>query len=191
MIERADKYGLALANIGGELDLSTPDGRTMYRIRGAISRHESEQSSRRIRRKFLERAEGGKPHGKVANGYQRVDGRDVLDPEQAAVISDAADGSSWASRCDRCDEAESRPADSHLVETVGVRNVASDPPSRSKRWTPPASGVSHRARRLGAHLRRGDPRACRGSAHGSFTSDEQRRHDLTSADRYRALRPLW
>ena len=90
VIEWAEKYGLALANIGGELDLSTPDGRMMYRIRGAISRHESEQSSRRIRRKFLERAESGKPHGKVAYGYQRVDGRDVLDPEQAAVISDAA-----------------------------------------------------------------------------------------------------
>lgn len=90
VIEWAEKYGLALANIGGDVDLSTPDGRMMYRIRGAISRHESEQSSRRIRRKFLERAEGGAPHGKVAYGYARVDGRDVIDPEQAAVIRDAA-----------------------------------------------------------------------------------------------------
>ncbi len=90
VIEWAEKYGLALANIGGDLDLSTPDGRMMYRIRGAISRHESEQSSRRIRRKFLERAEGGKPHGMVAYGYRRVDGRDVLDSEQAALIRGAA-----------------------------------------------------------------------------------------------------
>lgn len=90
VIEWVEKYGLALANIGGEVDLSTPDGRMMFRIRGAISRHESEQSSRRIRRKFLERAENGQPHGKVAYGYRRVDGRDELDPEQAAVIREAA-----------------------------------------------------------------------------------------------------
>lgn len=90
VIEWVEKYGLALANIGGEVDLSTPDGRMMFRIRGAISRHESEQSSRRIRRKFLERAENGKPHGKVPYGYRRVDGRDELDPEQAAVVRETA-----------------------------------------------------------------------------------------------------
>ena len=90
VIEWVERYGLLLANIGGDVDLSTPDGRMMYRIRGAISRHESEQSSRRIRRKFLERAEQGKPHGKVAYGYKRVAGRDQLDPEQAEVIKEAA-----------------------------------------------------------------------------------------------------
>jgi site-specific DNA recombinase len=90
VIEWAEKYGLALANIGGDADLSTPDGRMMFRIRGALSRHESEQSSRRIRRKFLERAESGAPHGMVAYGYRRVNGRDELDPEQADVIRETA-----------------------------------------------------------------------------------------------------
>lgn len=90
VIEWVERYGLLLANIGGDVDLSTPDGRMMYRIRGAISRHESEQSSRRIQRKFLERAEQGKPHGMVAYGYTRVNGSDQLDPEQAGVIREAA-----------------------------------------------------------------------------------------------------
>lgn len=100
-ISLADARSVALASVGGEIDLGTPQGRLTARIKGSVARHEVEQSSRRLRRKFLERAEQGKPHGGVAYGYQRqvildADGRrkssrDVLDPAQAKVVTEAAD----------------------------------------------------------------------------------------------------
>lgn len=91
IIDLADRYGLALANVGGDIDLSTPQGRMTARIKGSVARHEAEQMSRRLKRKFQERAEAGLPHGRVPYGFRRVDGRDVADPAEAAVIREAAD----------------------------------------------------------------------------------------------------
>jgi len=100
IIDLADRHGLALASVGGEIDLATPQGRMTARIKGTVARHETEQQSRRLKRKLLERAESGKPHGAVAYGYRRVidhdergnrlSARDELDPEQAEVIRRAA-----------------------------------------------------------------------------------------------------
>lgn len=92
VIDHADRHGLQLANVGGEVDLATPQGRLTARIKGSVARHEAEQMSRRLRRKFDENAQQGRPHGLVAYGYRRVEGRDVIDPEQAAVIRATADG---------------------------------------------------------------------------------------------------
>jgi site-specific DNA recombinase len=101
IIDLADATGLQLANVGGEIDLSSPQGRMTFRIKGAVARHEIEQSSRRIRRKFDERAAGGLPHGMTAYGYRRVveydehgqraGSRDEIDTGQARVIRDVAD----------------------------------------------------------------------------------------------------
>lgn len=100
VIDLADRYGLNLANIGGEIDLSTPQGRMTARIKGSVARMETEQMSRRIRRKFDERADAGAPHGMVAYGYRRVidtdergrriGSRDELEPTEAAVIREIA-----------------------------------------------------------------------------------------------------
>lgn len=100
VISFADAMGVALASVGGEVDLSTAQGRMTARIKGAVARQEVEQSSRRLKRKFLERAQAGKPHGKVAFGYRRQqkldeDGRvvgtvELLDEQQAAVVREAA-----------------------------------------------------------------------------------------------------
>lgn len=86
VIDLADRHGISLASVGGEIDLATPQGRLTARIKASVARHEVEQSSRRLKRKVLERAEAGKPHGRVAYGWRRVEGRDVVDPEQAAVF---------------------------------------------------------------------------------------------------------
>ena len=95
----ADSNRIDLASVGGEVDLGTPQGRLTARIKGSVARHEVEQSSRRLKRKFQERAEAGKPHGKVAFGYRReplyddegrmVGTRDVIHDEQAAVIRES------------------------------------------------------------------------------------------------------
>lgn len=92
----ADTHSIALASVGGEVDLSTPQGRLTARIKGSVARHEVEQASRRLKRKFLERAEAGKSHGKVAYGYFRepvIDDRGAvagyverLHAEQSGVI---------------------------------------------------------------------------------------------------------
>jgi len=86
VIDLADRAGLALASVGGDIDLSTPQGRMTARIKGTVARHETEQMSRRIRRSFDERAAAGKAHGFVAYGYRRVDGAELLEPGQARVI---------------------------------------------------------------------------------------------------------
>ncbi len=100
IIDLADKLGLALASVGGEIDLATPQGRMTARIKGSVARHETEQQSRRLKRKFQERAEAGQPHSFAAYGYRRisefndlghrVNTRDELHPEQAEVIREAA-----------------------------------------------------------------------------------------------------
>ena len=101
IIDLAEKRGLQLANVGGDIDLATSDGRMMARIKGTMARREVEQSSKRIRRKFDERAADGLPHGMTAYGYRRqvehddrgrrISATDVIVPEQAAVIRDTAD----------------------------------------------------------------------------------------------------
>jgi site-specific DNA recombinase len=78
------------------VDLATPQGRLTARIKGSVARHEVEQMSRRLKRKFQENAKEGKAHGVTPFGYRReriIDdhGRDagyreVIDAEQAEAI---------------------------------------------------------------------------------------------------------
>ncbi|QYF89702.1 recombinase family protein [Arthrobacter sp. PAMC25284] len=95
-IALADKRRTALASIGGEVDLATPQGRLTARIKGDVARHEVEQMSRRLKRKFQENAKDGKAHGVTPFGYVRErltddQGRDagyreVIEPAQAEAI---------------------------------------------------------------------------------------------------------
>ena len=100
MVDLAERRGVALASVGGEIDLATPQGRLTARIKGNVAKHESEQLARRVKRKMAERAETGAPHGRTAYGWRReqvhddqgrrLGSRDVLHPEQARVVRDAA-----------------------------------------------------------------------------------------------------
>jgi site-specific DNA recombinase len=58
-IALADRKGLALANVSGDTDLSTSDGRFRARILGSVARHESEKKSERIRRQRDQAASRG------------------------------------------------------------------------------------------------------------------------------------
>lgn len=62
-LDLADRHKIALASVGGDVDLSTPQGRMIARIKGAVARQEIEHS-RRLRRKQLELVQAGK----VSNG---------------------------------------------------------------------------------------------------------------------------
>lgn len=100
VVDLTEKRGIALASVGGEIDLATPQGRLTAQIRGNVARHETEQLSRRVRAKITELAEQGASVGQIAYGWQReptldtqgrVTGyRNVLHPQQTLVLRDAA-----------------------------------------------------------------------------------------------------
>ena len=95
-IDLANRRDTALASVGGEVDLSTPQGRLTARIKGDVARHEVEQMSRRLKRKFQASADEGQAHGITPFGYRRqriVDDagrpagfRDVIEPAEADAI---------------------------------------------------------------------------------------------------------
>lgn len=95
-IDLADRHHTALASVGGEVDLATPQGRLTARIKGSVARHEVEQMSRRLKRKFQENAKEGIAHGVTPFGYRRErtfddKGRDtgyreVIDPAEAEAV---------------------------------------------------------------------------------------------------------
>jgi site-specific DNA recombinase len=79
-----------LASVTGDVDLSTFDGQFMARILGAVARKESDDKSRRTRRKHLELAQAGKPCGGTRPfGYEK--GGLVVREAEAALIREAAD----------------------------------------------------------------------------------------------------
>ena len=49
-IDVADRHRLALATVSGDVDLSTPQGRLVARLKGSVARHEVEHKSARQRR---------------------------------------------------------------------------------------------------------------------------------------------
>lgn len=57
------RRGLVFATVQGSIDLSTADGLTMARVLVAFANKSSMDTSRRIKRKNVERAEQGLPHG--------------------------------------------------------------------------------------------------------------------------------
>ena len=76
VIDFAERVGLRLASVGGEIDLGTEQGRLMARMKGAVARHEVEQSRRRLRAKHAELAAAGRHIGPRPFGWDmiRVDG---------------------------------------------------------------------------------------------------------------------
>lgn len=76
LVERS-RVRLAVVT-GGDYDLTTPDGRLSARIVGAVARKESEDRSRRVRRKHLELAELGRPAGQLGWGVRSDDERELV-----------------------------------------------------------------------------------------------------------------
>lgn len=73
-IDFATEKGLALASVGGEIDLSTEQGKLTARIKGSVARYEAEQMGRRIARKAEQTARDGlSTVGPAPFGYERRD----------------------------------------------------------------------------------------------------------------------
>jgi DNA invertase Pin-like site-specific DNA recombinase len=89
-MEIADSLGIALANVSGDTDLSSSDGRFKARIMGAVARQESEKKAERVAREAEQAARRGEPRGsRRPFGYEAD--RITIREEEAALIKDAAE----------------------------------------------------------------------------------------------------
>ncbi len=87
-IDLADRLHVSLANVSGDVDLTTASGRMFARIKGAVSRGESDRIGERVKRQKQQRAEDGLPFGSRyrAFGYTRAF---EIQEDEAAVLRDA------------------------------------------------------------------------------------------------------
>ncbi|MCF3118844.1 recombinase family protein [Streptomyces arenae] len=77
------------ATVTNDVNLGTPDGRTMARIMVAFANKSSHDASRRLKRKHLELAQQGKDSGGPAPYGWRKDDRTKVDPDAARAIREA------------------------------------------------------------------------------------------------------
>ena len=92
VIDHADRLGLKLASVGGDIDLATEQGRMMARMKGTVARYEIEQQRRRLKAKHAELAASGAHIGRRPFGWDvRADKTLVINHEEAAVIRECVD----------------------------------------------------------------------------------------------------
>ena len=89
-IDLCQRTKTKLATVSGDLDLSTHEGQLLARITGAVARKESDDKSRRIRRKHEELAAAGKPSGGGTRPYGYETDKRTIRPDEAEVIRDSA-----------------------------------------------------------------------------------------------------
>lgn len=93
ILDLAERFGISLATVSGDVDLSTAGGRAITRIFGAISRQETEQKGARQRRANMQRAQNGvMGWTRRPFGYDRTgDGAVIVVEAEAAELRKAAD----------------------------------------------------------------------------------------------------
>lgn len=79
-----------LASVSGDVDLSTHDGQFLARILGAVAAKESDDKSRRIRRKKEADAQAGKVAGGGSRPFGYEDDRLTIRESEALVIRECA-----------------------------------------------------------------------------------------------------
>lgn len=91
LVDLIEETGAEVATVtGGSYDLSTGAGRGMIRVAAVFARMESEDKSRRLRRKAEEIAAAGRPSGGGVRAYGYDADRTTVVPAEAAVIKEAA-----------------------------------------------------------------------------------------------------
>jgi site-specific DNA recombinase len=89
-IDLCQHQRIKLATVTGEIDLSTGDGQLIARIQGAVARKESDDKSRRIRRKHEELAHAGRLSGGGTRPFGFEADRRAIRPDEAAIIRECA-----------------------------------------------------------------------------------------------------
>ena len=87
-IDLVEAHGVLLANVAGDVDLTTGNGKMLARFKGAIARQEADRLGERVKRQKQQRKEMGKPHGGKWRtfGYERDY---TLHPAEAPALRDA------------------------------------------------------------------------------------------------------
>lgn len=80
-----------LASVTGDIDLASTDGKLMARMKGAVAAKESDDKSRRIKRKALELARDGKIGGGGTRPFGFESDRATIRPDEAANVREAAE----------------------------------------------------------------------------------------------------
>jgi site-specific DNA recombinase len=96
VIDLADRHGLALATVTGDIDLQSPTGRMVARLLGASARYESEHKGERQRRQIQQAAEAGhqvaggrRPYGyALERGTGRI--KATVDPVEGPIVEECA-----------------------------------------------------------------------------------------------------
>jgi len=112
-IDLADRRGVALASVGGDVDLSTDNGRLFARIKGAVARSEVERKSIRQRSANDQRAASGIPSAGRRPYAYAPDGLTLVEAEAEHL----------------------RHAVTSLLEGQSVRSLARDLSERGARTT--------------------------------------------------------
>lgn len=90
-VELVDRHGVDVATVtAGDLDLGSADGRFRARITGAVARKESEDKSRRLRRKHQEIAEQGRVSGGGNRPFGFAPDRVKHNRAEAKLVREAA-----------------------------------------------------------------------------------------------------
>lgn len=90
-IDLIERTGASVATVtAGDVDLSTPEGRLQARIVGAVARKESEDKSRRLRRKHQEIAQAGRVAGGGPRPFGFKPDRIHHDAREVRLIREAA-----------------------------------------------------------------------------------------------------
>lgn len=89
-IELCQSTRTKIATVSGDMDLSTHEGQLLARITGAVARKESDDKSRRIRRKHEEIALAGRPSGGGTRPFGYESDRRTVRPAEAAIIRECA-----------------------------------------------------------------------------------------------------
>ena len=76
--------------MSGDIDLTTHDGQFQARILGAVAKKESDDKSRRIRRKHEEIAASGKVSGGGSRPYGYEADKLTIRPAEAAIVAECA-----------------------------------------------------------------------------------------------------
>jgi site-specific DNA recombinase len=123
-IEIYDRRGGVFATVQGDIDLSTPDGRTMARVMVAFANKSSMDTSRRVARKHLELAQAGKVGGGGNRPFGYEPDRVTVRPDEAELIRQAGlrilAGESLTSICKSWDQAGVPPPGSNNRWDRGV-----------------------------------------------------------------------
>lgn len=113
-IDLVERHGTQLANVAGEVQLDTVQGRLTARIMGGVARAEAENIGKRVRDQKRQRAASGIPH----KGRHRLYGYD----ESWAVVEEEAEHVREAFR--RRASGESTTAIARDFTTRGIKTVS-------------------------------------------------------------------